>query len=242
MTSTAAHVASFAPAQIPMLLRGETAPIRRWIGEWRAARVVFHVLVIVAGTASFGLVVGAWRDPVQGVYTAIKFPLIVLLAALGNGLLNGMLAPLLGTNISFRQSLLAVLMSFTIAATVLGACSPLIYFIIWNAPPFASDASLATVTMHSFIFVALVVAMAVAGVAGNVRLMELLRELSGSKQAARRTLFAWLAGNLLLGSQLAWILRPFVGAPHLPVEFLRGNALEGNFFEALFRHVAQLIP
>lgn len=228
--------------QIPTLLRGEPMPIQAWMAEWRLTRVLLYAGVIVAGTAAFGWVLGAWRDPWQGLYTAIKFPLIVLLTALGNGLLNGMLAPLLGTNISFRQSLLAVLMSFTIAAAVLGACAPLIYFVIWNAPAFSVARSSVSLTMHSFIFVGLAAAMAVAGLAGNVRLLQLLRLLSGNHGAARRTLFAWLAGNLFLGSQLAWILRPFVGAPHLPVEFLRANALEGNFFESFFQHAQRLFP
>jgi hypothetical protein len=231
---------AFAPAQIPTLLRGEPTPICGWITHWQGGRVVFHIAVIVAGAAAFGFVLGAWRDPLQGAFTAIKFPLIVLLTAGGNGLLNGMLAPLLGTNISFRQSLLAVLMSFTIAATVLGACSPLIYFVIWNSPAFSAATDETTAFMHSFIFVLLVAAMAIAGIAGNVRLLQLLRQLSGHDSSARRTLFAWLAGNLFLGSQLAWILRPFVGAPHLPVEFLRKNAFEGNFYESLFRHAQHL--
>lgn len=229
-------------AQIPTLLRGEPGPILLWIGEWRASRVALYVAVIIAGTATFGWALGAWRDPLQGLYTAIKFPLIVLLTALGNGLLNGMLAPLLGTNISFRQSLLAVLMSFTIAAAVLGACGPLIYFVVWNAPAFSPDAQGPTLMMHNLIFLALVAAMAVAGLAGNARLFELLRQLSGQDGAARRTLFAWLAGNLLLGSQLAWILRPLVGSPSLPVEFLRANAFDGNFFESTFYHARHLFP
>ena len=151
-----------------------------------------------------------------------------------------MVAPLLGTNISFRQSLLAVFMSFTIAAAVLGAFSPLMYFVVWNAPAFATPTDPATLTTHSFIFVTLFAAMAAAGIAGNVRLLQLLRQMSGNTAAARRTLLAWLAGNLLLGSQLTWILRPFVGAPHLPVEFLRANALEGNLFETLINHARHL--
>lgn len=240
MSSPTTAAAPLALAQIPTLLRGEPGPIVLWIGEWRAARVALHVAVIVAGTATFGWALGAWRDPMQGLYTAIKFPLIVLVTALGNGLLNGMVAPLLGTNISFRQSLLAVLMSFTIAAAVLGACGPLIYFAVWSSPSFSPQANGTTLLMHNIIYLALVAAMAVAGIAGNVRLYELLRNLSGSDGAARRTLLAWLAGNLLLGSQLAWALRPFVGAPNLPVEFLRPNAFEGNFFESTVRHFLQL--
>ncbi len=229
----------FALAQIPTLLRGEARPIQLWIAEWSAARMCLYVAVIVAGTAAFGLVVGAWRDPVQGLYTAIKFPLIVLLTAAGNGLLNGMLAPLLGTNISFRQSLLAVLMSFTIAAAVLGACAPLIYFIIWNAPVLSATTASSTTT-HSIILLTVVATIALAGIVANARLLQLLRQLSGSRGSARRTLFAWLAGNLLLGSQVSWILRPFVGSPFLPIQFLRDDPLRGNFFESVFHALQRL--
>jgi hypothetical protein len=226
-------------AEIPVLLRGEAQPIQAWIAERSAARMFVYTLVIVAGTAAFGAAIGSWRDPMQAVFSAVKFPLILLLTAIGNGLLNGMLAPLLGTNISVRQSLSAVFMSFTIAAAVLGACSPLMWFVVWNSPRFEGGTN-GTFTTQSFFFVLLVAVMAVAGVAGNVRLLQLLRRLSGTREAAWRTLSAWLLLNLLLGGQLAWNLRPFVGAPHLPVEFLRATAFEGNFFEGLYRHLKQL--
>jgi predicted membrane-bound spermidine synthase len=74
---------------------------------------------------------------------------------------------------------------------------------------------------------------AFAGVAANLRLVQLLRRLSGNAAVARRVLAAWLVGNLFLGSQLSWILRPFIGAPGLPVEFLRSTAFKGNFYETV---------
>jgi hypothetical protein len=226
-------------AQVPILLRGEVQPIQLWIARWSATRMVLYVAIVCAGTAMFGAAVGSWHDPLQALYTAIKFPLIVLLTALGNGLLNGMLAPLLGINISFRQSMLAVLMSFTIAATILGAFSPLVGFLIWNAPALAVRTADAANT-HSFILVTVVALIAMAGIAANIRLLQLLRQLSGSAKSARRTLLAWLAGNLLLGSQVSWILRPFVGSPSLPVEFVRRDALHGNFFESIFHALQKL--
>ena len=225
--------------QIPTLLRGEARPIQSWIAEWNVARMILYGVVIVAGTAAFGGTIGIWRDPLQAVYTAIKVPLIMLLTALGNGLLNGMLAPLLGINISFRQSLLAIFMSFTITAAILGACSPLIYFMVWNFPPLDKTNAAANAT-YGLLLEVLVAVIALAGIIGNVRLLQLLRQLSGNNIGARRTLVAWLAGNLLLGSQLAWILRPFVGSPGLPVEFLRRNPFESNFFEALWLHLQHL--
>ena len=223
---------------VPVLLRGEVRPIRGWIEDVRGARLGFCLLVIVTGTALFGAAVGSWRDPQQAIYTAIKFPLIVLLTTLGTGLLNAMFAPLLGLSVSLRQSLLAVLLSFTIAAAILGAASPLIWFLVWNTPPLVTGAR-APVSAHSLLLVSQTAAIAFAGIAANLRLLQLLRELS-RRAVASRVLFAWLSVNLLLGSQLAWILRPFVGSPSLPVEFLRRDALAGSFYEAIFNAVKHL--
>ena len=79
------------------------------------------------------------------------------------------------------------------------------------------------------------------GIVANLRLVQLLRRLSANTASAHRVLFAWLAGNFFFGSQLTWILRPFIGSPGLPVEFLRKEAFHGNFYETVFRSLAYLI-
>src|SRR4051812_44900406 len=92
--------------QIPILLRGDPDSISKWIQRWNFSQMLLYIAVIIFGTGLYGAAMGLWRDPLQSLYTATKFPLIILLTALGNALLNGMLAPLLGLNIGFRQSLL----------------------------------------------------------------------------------------------------------------------------------------
>src|SRR5712691_9645257 len=124
--------ANFSISDISVLLRGEPASLRGWIEGWDRRRLVFCAGVIFAGAGLYGAAMGWWRDPRQALFVAIKFPLIILLTTLGNGLLNAMLAPLLGVNVGFRQSVLAILMSFTIAAAILGSFSPLVAFLIWN--------------------------------------------------------------------------------------------------------------
>lgn len=226
--------------EVPELLRGSVAQGRAAIEQPDSRRWLLYLAIILGGAGLFGAALGSWRDPVQALYTAIKLPLILLVISLGNGLLNAMLAPLLGINLSLRQSLLAVLMSFTIAAAILGAFSPLLYFLIWNTPPLTVGAS-TNAGAHSFVLLCETAMIAFAGIAANVRLLQLLRELSGSANAAQKVLFAWLAGNLLLGSQLAWVMRPFVGSPGLPVQFLREHPFEGSFYEAIFRAFRHLL-
>jgi hypothetical protein len=132
-----------------------------------------------------------------------------------------------------------VLMSFTIAAAILGSFAPIVFFIVWNTPPLAGQVEVPWAA-YNFVQLTQVVMIAFAGVAANVRLFRLLYSLSGSNRIARKILFAWLAGNLFLGSQLCWILRPFIGSPVLPVEFFRPNAFQGNFYETVFRAIGHL--
>ena len=94
---------------------------------------------------------------------------------------------------------------------------------------------------HSIMLLTHVFAIAFAGIMANRRLFDLLRKMSGSVSTARAVLFSWLAGNLFLGAQLAWNLRPFIGSPTLAVQFLRDDPLRGNFYEAVWRAFRHLL-
>jgi hypothetical protein len=226
--------------QLGVLLRGEPASLRAWSESWRAARVGQAFLLILVGAGLYGAAMGCWRAPEQALFVAIKFPLIMLLTTLGNAVLNAMLAPLLGLKMTFRQSFFAILMSFMIAAAILGSFSPLVLFVIWNVPPMTAHSG-GTVLIYSSMLLTHVAIIALAGTIANCRLFQLLRELSGNAAVARRVLIGWLAGNLFLGSELCWILRPFIGSPDLPVQFFRASAFHGNFYEAVFRSFIQVL-
>jgi hypothetical protein len=228
----------FIPRWSDDVLRDGSGRTVAWTERWNARQLALQLAIIVAGAGLYGAAMGWWRAPEQGLYTAIKLPAIVLLTATGNALLNAMLAPLLGLNLPFRQSFLAILTSFAIASAILGSFSPLTAFLVWNAPPLSSGKVGGT---YSFILVLHVAIIAFAGVAANLRLRNLLLRLGGSARTANRVLLAWLAGNLFLGSQLSWILRPFIGAPGLELQFLRDHPLEGNFYEAVFRALTSLL-
>lgn len=225
--------------QAGSLLRGDFPVLVDWTQRWSIVRLVACVVIIILGCGLFGAAIGLWHSPTQAFYSGIKLPLVLLLTAAGNALLNGMLAPLLGLNIGFRQSLLTILMSFTIAAMILGGFSPVIAFLVWNVPPLSSHATSA-VLVYSFIMIVLVAVIALAGTTANLRLLQLLKNLS-TAAIGRKIVFAWLTVNLFLGAQLSWVLRPFIGSPALPVEFLRIDAFKGTFYEAVFYSIKTLI-
>jgi hypothetical protein len=222
------------------LLAAGPEHLREWMVRRQGHLTGLCVICIVLGAGAYGAVMGSWRCPQQACYTAIKLPLVILLTTLGNGLLNGMLAPLLGLNVTFRQSLAAVLVTFAVTSLVLGALSPVALFIVWNTPPLTHMTSLSS-PEYSFLQLTLTICVAVAGVAGNLRLVPLLKRWAGATATARNVLLAWLAGNLFLGSQISWVLRPFIWDIHRPVEFIGPDALQGSFFETVLRAVARLI-
>src|SRR6266404_1318951 len=136
MTATA----NASAPHVGALLRGDPDTLRTWIERWDARRFALCVFTIVIGAGLYGAAMGYWRAPLQGVFVAVKFPLIILLTTLGNALLNAMLAPLLGLNISLRQSLLAILVTSAIASAILGSFSPLAAYVVWNAPAMSGGA------------------------------------------------------------------------------------------------------
>ena len=225
---------------VDYFLRAEPEGLGDWAARKESRLGSFCVIAVIGSAGVYGAVVGCWCAPLQALYVAIKLPLLMLLTTLGNGLLNAMLAPLLGLNITFRQSLTAVLVSFAFASLILGALSPVALFVVWNTPP-PSVALHASSPTHSFLQLCLVGFISFAGVMGNVRLLPLLRQWAGNRAVALRVLFSWLAGNLFLGSQICWVLRPFIWNPDRPVRFLTNHAFQGNFYEAVFQAVRTLL-
>lgn len=218
----------------PLQLRTEIFERRAWLAAW-------CVVLIVVGAGAYGAAMGSWRDGWQALFSGIKLPLAVLLTTLGNGLLNGMLAPLLGLNVTFRQSLVLVLLTFAFAACVLGALSPVALFLIWNTPPLTALTQVTSLEYQSMQLV-LAVFVAFAGILGNLHVVPLLGEWTRNVGVARTVLFAWLAGNLLLGSQICWVLRPFIWDPAGgPTRFMGREYLNGSFYETVFEAARRLI-
>ncbi len=190
----------------------------------------YYLVAAAISSALYGGTFGIWRSETQGLFTAVKFPLVILLTCGGNALLNALLGLVLGSGLGVRQSTVLIVMSFAVMGIILAALAPVLLFVCWNVPgpdsPHHALGSSLTILIH-------VGAIAFAGYVGNVRLGDLLGQLTGSRSRARVILLSWLAGNLLLGSQVSWILRPWIGARHAELSFFSPEPLRGNFFEAV---------
>jgi hypothetical protein len=206
------------------------------IGAWAAA-------VTIVGGAIYGFAFGLWRAPEQALYSAIKLPLLLLAVVAASAVINGVLALLLRSGIGVLQGTVAILLSFSVAVMILAALAPVAVLFVLSVPgPEAAAARPAEVyrTAELVLFFHIVV-IGVCGVAGNVRLYQLLRRLAPTRAVSRRVLLSWILVDGFVGSQLSWILRPFLCKPHLPPEFVRERALEGNFFEEVWGIVGPLL-
>lgn len=224
--------------RLKALCLGRVADIEEMLEDRSPRWILFCALVILAGCGLYGTSVGLWRSPLQSLFTGLKIPLLIFLTCAGNAVLNGMLGQILGAGLGFRQTSVAIGLSFVTAACILGAFSPLAFFVLLSTPALASAGQ---ATGHSVTLLTHVALIAYAGIIANLRLLSLLRHFAGGRTAALATLLAWLGGNLLLGAQLSWVLRPFIGSPGLPVEFLRADPLRGNFFEAVWAAIQRLL-
>jgi len=220
-----------------MLLRPLLQPDAAWLDAPSARRTLRTAGVAALGLAAYGFTVGSWRSPLMGAYVAAKMPLLVACTLGCNGLLNGLFGILLGGGLGFRQSWLALLSSFALAALILGSLAPVTLFLAWNAPPPDSPGAASAHAAHLLVHTALI---AFAGIAGNLHLHRLLTARAPTRAVANATLLAWLAGNGFLGAQFAWMLRPFFGTPTLKVTFLRPDPMNGDFYQAVWRALDRL--
>lgn len=193
--------------------------------------------MIVVGCLLYGFSIGLWRAPLMGAYVAIKLPLLIFLTVGANGLINGMLAQILDSKLSFRQTLQAILQSFALFAVIVGSLSPVAAWMTLNMTSSAADGA---EIRYASLMVIHTGVIAFAGITANLRLFATLVETTRSRAKASRVLFAWLAGNLFLGAQFSYLLRPFFGKPNLDIQFLRPDAFVGNFYSTLWEYIKTL--
>lgn len=54
----------------------------------------------------------------------------------------------------------------------------------------------------------------------------------------QRVFTIWIVIYAVVGAQMGWVMRPFIGSPDLPFQLFRGR--ESNFFESVIRALGQL--
>ena len=193
---------------------------------------------VVFACALYGIVLAGWRSPRLSLYVAAKLPSLFLGTAVLVAGFNWTIASILGSGLSFKSTLFAVFAAMAVGSWILLALLPVVLlFLLSGVARAGTHAELQYA--HNSILVAHVFVLSLAGVLGNAALLGGLHRLVHPRCPAVALFCGWLSAFAFVGCQLSWILRPFVGSPFFPVEFLRPDALERNFYEFLF---AEVIP
>jgi hypothetical protein len=212
-----------------------------------AAPAVCSCVVILLGTCAYGFAFGVWRDAIQGLYSALKMPVLFFSVILASAAVNTILAQLIGSGLSFRQVFSALLFAMAVTALILGAVSPVVGFLVLQAPsppPAAQGlseqhpAALAAMRVYWRILLVHVGAIGFAGLIGNLRLYHLLAQLC-SRRVAVRLLATWILITGFVGCQLSWLLSPFLCKPTQPPHIIAREYFQENFYERVWRAISQ---
>lgn len=190
------------------------------------------LLAIALGGAAYGAAFGLWRAPEQALFGALKLPSVLLGVAALTAASSAVLAPLIGARLAPAQSIVAILVSLAVTATLLGALAPIAMLLVLTLPPPEIEGAAA---IAQSLVLAHTLTIAVAGIAGVLSLVRLVARLVARRTTARRVVVVWMATQLLAGAQLSWLARPFLGSPASPVTLFSPHALEGGFFEEVWR-------
>ncbi|MEM7480729.1 MAG: hypothetical protein AAF481_06120 [Acidobacteriota bacterium] len=191
----------------------------------------------LAGGGLYGAVLGSWSGAELALYAAIKLPLALLVTAGFALLFNVLIARVFGERLGFGAVVALNLATFARAAVVLASLAPVAALFTHTLDEPSPEAQ----ATHNLLYLLHVAAVGGAGLAGCLALRSRLRWLCASGKSARNLFVAWVLTLALVGGEVTWALRPFVGSVHQPVAFLRADALDGNVYEFILRDIAPFL-
>ncbi|MHB0856536.1 MAG: actin-binding WH2 domain-containing protein [Anaerolineae bacterium] len=177
-----------------------------------------------------GAVLGSTHSVLQALSSAIKLPILFLATLVITSPTLYFFQILFGSNQSLVQSIALILTAITVTAVLLVSFAPISLFF------------LVTTSNYQFFKLLNVVIFAVAGLRGISFLSEGVRIVAASPDQSRTrrgVVRLWVILYALVGTQMAWALRPFVGAPSLPFELFR--SLGGNFYSNVFASLGEIL-
>lgn len=181
--------------------------------------------------AVYGAILGASNSWQQMIVSAVKLPALYLITLLICLPTLYFFDILFGSKLNFRQYLTLSLTSVAVISVLLFSFAPITLFFL--------------ISIHEYNFF-LLLNIAILGLTGIVGLnmfykgmLTLMKSDEDSTKSRFNLLKGWLVLYGLVGSQLAWTLRPFFGAPGEPFQLFRD--IEGNFYQQVIRIILNLL-
>jgi hypothetical protein len=222
-------------AWLDALLRRSAGPLDTGARRLSTGQMLAAVLLLGALTgfamSLYGLRWGTQYGAFHVVAVMLKVPALLLLTLGVTCPSLYVFSALARSELSFRETIRLLLGASALSCVVLASLSPITAFFTFGT------------RSHPFLQLLNAVFFAVAGA---IALRYVVRELAdcapadeperpGRKlvpgRSSDRVVFVWTLLYALVGAQMAWMLRPFVGTPHLPQRLFRD--VESNVFAGL---------
>jgi len=203
--------------------------IREGIGLQEKMRAM--LVSSVAFLAVYGAVMGSTHSLWQTLSSAVKLPVLFLATLIVCSPTLYFFNVLFGSRQSLTQNVALMLTAISVTAVLLLSLAPITLFF------------LLTTSHYQFFKLLNVAAFAVAGGMGVLFLSQGMRVVAASGQdgasARRVVLRLWILVYGFVGSQMAWTLRPFIGAPSIKFELFR--QLGGNFYANILASIGEVL-
>lgn len=186
---------------------------------------------ILVGCMCYGFVFGLWHSWLQAMLSAAKMPLLVFSVTVFSGLINAMLAQTLGVRLTVRQVCALMLAGFSTVSILLCSFSPVVLFFALQCSRSAGGQAL---DGYRIVLVLNTGVVAICGLLGNLKLLGLVRQVTGSRRLAYVVFGSWMLVSGLVGCELSWVLSPFLARPDIPLPLYNPDAFSCNFFEYLW--------
>lgn len=181
--------------------------------------------------ALYGGVMGSTHSLWQSLSSALKLPILFLATLFICAPTLYFFNVLFGSNQSLTQNIALILTAITVTAVILLSFAPITLFF------------LLTTSQYQFFKLLNVGIFAIAGWMGVRFLAQGMRVVSDNGRGATEgrgwVLRLWMLLYAFVGSQLAWTIRPFIGAPAIPFELFR--QLGGNFYTNIFASIGEIL-
>ena len=181
--------------------------------------------------ALYGAVLGSTHSLWQALSSAVKLPVLFIATLVVCSPTLYFCNVLFGSNQSLTQNVALILTAITVTSVLLLSFTPVVVFF------------LLTTGGYQFFKLLNVGVFALSGILGVSFLSQGMRLLAAEapegEGARRRLMRVWILIYAFVGSQMAWTLRPFVGAPTMGFELFR--QLGGNFYTNIFASLGEIL-
>lgn len=181
--------------------------------------------------ALYGAVMGSTHSLWQALSSAAKLPVLFLATLVVCSPTLYFFNLIFGSNQSLMQNFALILTAIVVTAVLLLSFAPIVLFF------------LLTTSHYQFFKLLNVGVFAIAGIVGVLFLTQGMGVVSaggkGGASARRTVVRLWILIYAFVGSQMAWTLRPFIGAPSMEFELFR--QLGGNFYANILVSIGEIL-